>query len=253
MKRSGLILAVVLLCLLLAGLNAFADEIKVGGGGAAMSSMFKPVQLHFEKATGIYLVNLQSTPKNGLIDLVNGKVDAATAAVPLESMIEGAKKDGVQVDAASLQQTVVGTNKTVVFVHKDNPVAKLTKEQLKGIFTGKINNWKEVGGSDKDIIVVWGQKTPGQNGLFIKQVLDGETVIKEVLDATDYADILSKISVTPEGIGIDPLGMADSAVRIVDSPEITSPIILVSKGKPSPNLQKLIEFVKGDGKKYTKQ
>lgn len=253
MKRIGMFLAVVVLFIFSLSVNVFADEIKVGGGGAAMSSIFKPVQLHFEKATGIYLVNLQSTPKNGLIDLVNGKVNAATAAVPLESMIEGAKKDGVKVDASELQQAVVGKNRTVVFVHKDNPVTKLSKEQLKGIFTGKINNWKEVGGKDQDLIVVWGQKTPGQNALFTKQILDGEPVIKEVLDATDYTSIKDKITVNPESIGIDPLGLADETFKVVEMPEITSPIILVTKGKPSPNVQKLIEYIKGEGQKYVKQ
>ncbi len=252
MKRSSLILAVVVVFLLSGGVNAFADEIKVGGGGAAMSAIFKPVQLYFEKATGVYLSNLQSTPKNGLIDLINGKVDAATAAVPLASMIEGAQKDGVKVDASELQQVVVGKNRTVVFVHKDNPVTKLSKEQLKGIFTGKINNWKEVGGKDQDLIVVWGQKTPGQNALFTKQILDGEPVMKEVLDAGDYASIKEKVTVNPESVGIDPLGLADETFKVVEIPEITSPIILVTNGKPSPNVQKLIEYIKGEGQKYVK-
>lgn len=253
MKRFGLISAVVVL-LVTIGPHAFAEQVKVGGGGAAMSTVFKPLQNYFEKATGSYLVNLQSTPSQGLIDLIQGKVDAATAAVPMEAMVGGAEKEGVKVDASQLQQTVIGKNRTVVFVHKDNPVTKLTKDQLKGIFTGKISNWKEVGGSDREIMVVWGKKTPGQNALFVTQILDGEPVMKEVLDAADYNSIRENIEANREAIGIDPLSFAENTVKVIEpSPEVSSPIILVTKGSPSPGVQKLIEFVKGEGQKYVKQ
>ncbi len=254
MRRSGFVLAVVISFLLASGISAFADEIKVGGGGAAMNTVFKPIQIEFEKTTGIYLVNLQSTPAHGLVELVEGKVDAATAAVPLEAMVSGAEKEGAKVDVSALQQTVVGTNKTVMFVHKDNPVAKLSKEQAKGIFTGKITNWKQVGGSDKDIIVVWGKKTPGQNALFVKQILDGEPVMKDVLEATDYASIHEVIKANPDAIGIDPKAFAETTIKAIEpTPELSTPIIMVTKGKPSPNVQKLIDFIKGDGQKYVKR
>ncbi|MBI5233808.1 MAG: substrate-binding domain-containing protein [Deltaproteobacteria bacterium] len=232
---------------------AFADEVKVAGGGAAINTVFKPITSHFEKATGLYLVSTQSTPKDGLVSLLNGSADAATAAVSLQSMISGAEKDGIKVDAAALQQVEIAKSKTVVFVHPSNPVSKLSKDQLKGIFTGKINNWKQVGGQDKEIIVVWGKKSPGQNALFTKVILDGEPVIKEVLETSDYFGIKQNVGSNQEAIGIDPLGIADATVKVVESPEVASPIILVTKGAPSPNVQKLINFIKGDAQQYIKQ
>ncbi|SNB46853.1 substrate-binding domain-containing protein [Geobacter sp. DSM 9736] len=250
MRKAALVLA--LLSLTVAG-AAGAEEIKVGGGGASIATAFVPVKPHFEKATGMNLINLQSTPKNGLIDLVQGKLDAAVSAVALEGMIAGAEKDGVKVDPASLQVTPVAKNKTVAFVHKDNTVKKLSKAQLKGIFTGKIANWKEVGGPDKDIIVVWGKNSPGQNAQFVKGILDGEPVTKEHLEATDYASIKQTVASNPEGIGIDPLSFADDTFKPVEMDvELTSPIILITKGKPSAKVQKLIDFVKGEGQKYIK-
>ena len=251
MKRTIALLVTTLLAL---AATAAAEEIKAGGGGAAMSTIFAPVKPAFEKATGISLINLQSSPKDGLVDLVNGKVELAVAAVPLESMVNGAVKDGVKVDTASLQVAEVGRNQTVLFVHPSNKVAKLSKEQIKGIFTGKIGNWKEVGGDDKEIIVIWGKGTPGQNAQFSKLVLDGEAVAKDVLESTNYAKIKETVAATPEGIGIDPYGMADASVKAIDAdPPLTSPIIAVTMGKPSAKVQKLIDYVKGEGKQYTKQ
>jgi len=233
---------------------AVAEELKIGGGGAAISTIFLPVKPAFEKATGITLINLQSSPKDGLVDMTKGKVDAAVAAVPVESMISGAAKDGVAVDKATLQVTEVGKNRTVLFVHPSNKVSKLTKAQVKGIFTGTIANWKEVGGDDKEIIVVWGKGTPGQNAQFSKEVLEGAAVAKDALESGNYAKIREAVAATPEAIGIDPFGMSDASVKVVENdPPVTSPIIVVTSGKPSARVQKLIDYVKGEGKQFTKQ
>jgi len=233
---------------------AAAEELKIGGGGAAMSGIFLPVKPAFEKASGITLINLQSSPKEGLVDLSKRKVEAAVAAVSVDSMIAGAAKDGVNIDKATLQVSEVGKNRTVLLVHPSNQVARLSKDQVKGIFTGTIANWKEVGGEDKEIIVVWGKGTPGQNAQFSKEVLDGAAVAKDVLESGNYAKIKETVAATPEAIGIDPFGMADASVKVIESdPPLTSPIIVVTTGKPSAKVQKLIDFVKGEGKQFTRQ
>lgn len=232
---------------------ATAAEIKVGGGGAAIATVFTPIKGAFEKATGNNLIILQSTPAVGLADLVNGKLDAAVAAVPLDSMVSGAEKAGVKVDKAALQELEIGTNQVVVFVHASNPVNSLTKEQMKGLFTGKIANWKEVGGNDAPVIVVWGKNSPGQNALFTKGILDGEKITAENLETTDYKGIKDSVSSNPEAIGIDPLGMTDASVKAIKPvPAVTAPIRLVTKGTPSPAIKQLLDFIKTEGSKYIK-
>ncbi|HBA87660.1 MAG TPA: phosphate ABC transporter substrate-binding protein [Geobacter sp.] len=239
--------------MLLLAASAFAEDIKVGGGGASMSAVFTPVKAPFDKATGDTLVVLQSSPKDGLIDLVKGKVDLATAAVPLDSMISGAEKEGVKINRGSLVVQEIGANRTAIFVHPSNKVSKLSKEQLKGLFTGKILNWKEVGGDDKDVIVVWGKGTPGQNAQFIREMLDGAELAKDVLDTTNYAKIKESVAATPEAVGIDPFGLADASVKVVETPAMTSPILAVTVGKPSAKVQHLLDYIKGEGSRYLKK
>ncbi len=230
-----------------------AAEIKLGGGGASIATVFAPVKAPFEKASGDNLIILQSTPKDGLKQLWSGQLDVAVTAVGLDGMIAGAAKDGITVDKAALQTIEIGTNKTVVFIHPSNPVASLNKEQMKGLFTGKITNWKDVGGKDAPVLVVWGKNSPGQNALFTKVILDGEKIIAENLETTDYKGIKDTIATNPEAIGIDPLGMVDATVKgIKPSPEANSTILLITKGKPSGSVQKLIDFIKAEGKKYIK-
>ncbi len=46
----------------------------------------------------------------------------------------------------TLRQTEVGRNNMVIFLHRKNRIRKLTKKELKAIFTGRVTNWKKLGG-----------------------------------------------------------------------------------------------------------
>jgi phosphate transport system substrate-binding protein len=96
----------------------------------------------FEAKTGIKFGTV-STPGSGkgLKALVEGKATVAGASRALTKE----ERD------ASVVGYTIGYDAIAVFVNKDNPVRELTKEQLKGIFTGKITNWKDVGGKDAPI------------------------------------------------------------------------------------------------------
>ncbi len=230
-----------------------AEEIKVGAGAAPTENVLKPIKAAFEKATGMQLSILSSGPKVAMMDLERGVLDAASAGLTFEDWMGLMKKEGVEVkDPSAYQQVTIGKDKIVVLTHKDNPVPKLTKDQLKGIFTGKITNWKEVGGKDAAILVVWGKLIPGTNSLFIKNMLDDSPVLKEVLDATTAEDVRQNVASNPEAIGIGPLAVVDASVKSPETPEIGRPIILLTKGKPSPRVQKLIDFINGEGQKYIK-
>ncbi|MEW6739005.1 MAG: substrate-binding domain-containing protein [Nitrospirota bacterium] len=254
MKRYGLVLAVVVIFLLSLSISAYAQEVKVGAGAAPTENVLKPVKEHFEKATGIKLQIIASGPKIALQDLEKGTVDAAAAGLTFDDWMGLMKKEGAEVkDPASLQQVTIGKDKIIVLLHKDNPVSKLSKEQLKGIFTGKIANWKDVGGKDMPIIVVWGKLIPGTNSLFVKNMLDGQAQTKDVLEATTAEDVRQNVASNPEAVGIGPAAVVDATVKSPETPEVARPIILLTKGKPSPNVQKLIDFIKGEGQKYIKQ
>ncbi|MBI5026387.1 MAG: substrate-binding domain-containing protein [Nitrospirae bacterium] len=232
---------------------AVSKEIKIGGGAAPVENVLKPIKEPFEKATGIKLNIVESGPKAALMDLEKGKVDAATAGLALEDWISLIEKDGHKVqDKSSLNPVVIGKDNIRVIINKDNPVAMLSKEQLKGIFTGKITNWKAVGGKDLPIIVVWGKLIPGTNDLFTKHIMEGGSVTKSIFEVATAADIKQKVSATPGAIGIGPAAAIDASIKSPQTPEISRPIVLLTKGKPSETVQKLLEFIKGEGQKYIK-
>jgi phosphate transport system substrate-binding protein len=147
---------------------------------------------------------------------------------------------------------IVGEDKIKVLIHKDNPVSKLTKEQLKGIFSGKITNWNEVGGKDIPIAVVW-TKNLGGNVIFTKKILDVPLLRKDILEVEDSPFAKELVKSNPGAIAIVPLGIVDETIKSPETPEIKRPITIITKGEPSPNVQKLINFIKGEGQRYIKQ
>lgn len=78
--------------------------------------------------------------------LVNGEVDIVFMAQPSEEQMDYARLQGVD-----LNLTPIGKEAFVFFVHKDNPVEELSVEEIQGIYSGKITNWKDVGGEDEEI------------------------------------------------------------------------------------------------------
>lgn len=252
MNRALAALALAL-CAALPNLCA-ADEIKVGAGAAPAENVLKPVKEAFEKATGHRLTVLSSGPKVALQDLQAGSLDAAAAGLSLESWLGLMKKEGAEVkDPAALQPVAIGKDRIVVLVHKDNPVRKLSKEQIKGLFTGEVGNWKDVGGADAPVIVVWGKLIQGTNDTFAKALMDGAAYTKEVLEVGTAEEVRQNVAANPEAVGIGPVAILNDTVGSPETPEVARPITLVTVGKPSAKVQALLDFIKGEGQKYVKQ
>lgn len=233
---------------------SMADILKIGAGAAPTENVLKPIETAFEKAAGLDLSIVASGPKQAFTDLDRGTVDAAAAGLSFDDWMALLKKEGVAVaDPATFKPVTIGKDRVVVIVHKTNTIAKLTKEQLTGIFTGKITNWKEVGGSDAPILVVWGGLTQGTNTMFVKNIMDGAKPTTEVIGVSTAEDIRQNVSVNPEAIGFGPMAILNATVRSPETPEVARPITLITKGAPSSKVQKLIDFIKSEGKNFIKE
>lgn len=232
---------------------AMADVVRVGAGAAPTENVLKPIEAAFEKASGLDLSIISSGPKQAFVDLDRGSVDAAAAGLSFDDWIALLKKEGVVVaDPTAFKPVTIGKDRVIIIVHKDNPIAKLSKEQLTGIFSGKITNWKEVGGKDLPILIVWGGLTQGTNSMFVKNIMDGAKQTTEVIAVSTAEDVRQNVSVNPEAIGFGPQAILNATVRSPETPEVARSITLISKGAPSAKVQKLIDFIKTDGPKYIK-
>lgn len=240
------------LCLpMLAAGPALADDIRVSGGAAPIENIFKKVKDPFEKASNHRLSLSADGPDKALAALSKGEVDIAAAGLALKDWFDLMKQRGIDVGSPSdYRHRVIGRDLIQVIAHKGLvSVKSLSKEQLRDLFTGKVNNWKEVGGPDQAVVVVLGAKMAGTNKLWQERILDGGEWSQRRNEVGDAADVKKLVAATPGAVGVGPLASEDTSVHSPASPEVGRPITAMTRGAPSAKVQALLDYVGGEGQK----
>lgn len=104
--------------------------------------------------------------------LAQKETDIFIGVYPSQEQIDVAKKLNTE-----FVYTPIGAEAFVFFVHKDNPIDSLTTEQIQGIYSGKIKNWKEVGGNDEKIVAFQRNEGSGSQSMLIR-FMDGKELMK---------------------------------------------------------------------------
>ncbi|MDD5141474.1 MAG: phosphate ABC transporter substrate-binding protein [Verrucomicrobiales bacterium] len=112
-----------------------------------------------------------------------------------------------------------------VYVNGENPVKELTIEQLAGIFTGKVKNWKEVGGPDAPITVYSRENSSGTYEFFKEHVLKGADFAASAQTMPGTAAILQAVSKDKSGIGYGGAGYGTGAKHLSIKKDDASPAI----------------------------
>ncbi|WP_243370603.1 substrate-binding domain-containing protein [Geotalea sp. SG265] len=230
--------------LLYAGGCAAPATLKVGGDDTTISGFLLPVKETFEEETKVPLAIIQIKPGEELALLNEAKVDAVMATGSLKDLLHDAAQKGVVVPTASLHQVAVGKNSTVIFLHKGNRIKQLNQKQLRSIFTGKTRNWHQLGGPDREIVVVWDGTSAAENEAFIKGILKDAPIAAKFRSVGSFEEVRKVVMETPGAIGIAPSGFIAPGVKVPKTPKVSSPVILVTKGNPSPLTDKLIGILK---------
>jgi len=235
---------VVLAMLACPAAYAAAAEIRVGGAPDACNGLFEVIKDQIRDETGISPLIAPSSSAQALLDLDRGIIDIATTDVPLESLIYDLEKRGYLVVQESFQVQGIGTNSILVYLNKENSVTVLSQEQLRDIFTGKITNWRQVGGENRKIVVIWGDETPDQNRLFTRYVIGSRPISRTAVRAKDQQDIIEQIIKIPGAIGIGSHAYKSGRTRNPRTPFVSAKVIAITKGAPGADAQKLLEVVK---------
>jgi phosphate transport system substrate-binding protein len=253
MKRKGII-AFVVLCAVSLSLTTIsrAEEVIVGAGAAPTENVFAKIKDPMEKSIGLKLNLISSGPVQALKDLDQGKVQAASGGITFGDWMKMMEKEGSPVaDPSVYKHRVIGKDIVKLMANKDVKIATLSRDQLKSIFTGKVTNWKEVGGPDLPIVIVLGSKIPGTQAVFQKQMMDDEPYAQKTMEATTAADVKEKVQGTPGAVGLGPISLVDDTISSPEIPEVGRPITLITRGEPSAEVAKLIEYINGEGRQYT--
>jgi phosphate transport system substrate-binding protein len=168
----------------------------------------------------------------GIAALVNGTVDIANASRSMGAdEIADAGARGI-----TAQEHVVAVDAVAVIVNKSNPVSQLTIAQLSDIFSGRVTNWKEVGGDDSAIVLVSRESNSGTHVYFLEEVVrmgDSESTVvfaPQTLLMPSSVGITSEVQRNPRAIGYDGLGYVDMETEklIAVARDADSPFVLPS-------------------------
>jgi phosphate transport system substrate-binding protein len=133
----------------------------------------------------------------GIAALLNGSTDICEASRDMkEKEYKLAEEKGIKPFRVS-----VALDGIAVFLHEKNPVAELNFAQLKGIYTGAITNWKEVGGNDARIILYGRENNSGTYAFFKEEVLNEEDYDEYTQTLPGTAAVVNAVSKDPNGIG----------------------------------------------------
>ncbi|MEZ0396797.1 MAG: phosphate ABC transporter substrate-binding protein [Anaerolineales bacterium] len=153
----------------------------------------------------------------GIAALINGTVDIANASRQIkDEEIAAAQANGVEP-----VEFVVARDAIAIIVHPDNPVSRLTLQQISDIYTGAINNWAEVGGEDRPIVRLSRETNSGTHVYFLETVIrlgdkDSDLLFSmDTLLLPSSEGIINEIRQNPNAIGYDGLGYVPSDLKVI--------------------------------------
>ena len=167
--------------------------------------------------------------------------------------------------SAGLVGTTIALDGIAIIVHPDNPVSDLSVQQIADIYTGKITNWKELGGEDAEIVLIGREAGSGTRDGF-ESVTGTKDACQYRQELTSTGDVITTVSQNPAAIGYASLaalkdnvkavrvdGVSPSEQTVKDgSYAVQRPFVLVTKDgtKLSDAAQKFFDFaVSGDAAK----
>ena len=169
----------------------------------------------------------------GLEAVAAGKTDIGNASRAL--------KDSEK--AAGVEENIVAIDGIAVIANKAGKVLDLTTGQLSDIYTGKITNWKDLGGDDEAIVVIGREAGSGTRGAFEELLkIEDKCAYAQELDST--GGVLAKVAATPGSIGYVSLDVVDDTVTalslngvapteeniVAGSYTLSRPFVMATKG-----------------------
>lgn len=203
----------------------------------------------------------------GIAALINGTVDIANASRKMkDNEIAAAQENGIEP-----VEFTVAIDALAVIVHPDNPVNELTIDQLADIFTGRITNWKDVGGNDANIVILSRETNSGTHVYFLETVVrkgnkeNTDIFAPQTLLMPSSVGITSELRRNPNAIGYDGLGYVTEHEKVIaiakdsDSPyvqpsvatgadgsyPIARGLYMYTAGEPTDIIAVYLDWIKG--------
>ena len=203
------ILFVVIIALVAPYLQAQKVSFKIKGSDTVLPLTQKEAEVYMKKNGNSSIMVTGGGSGVGISALLSGTTDICQSSRSLK-MDEKMKLNDA---GKKFKETIIAYDALAVIVNPANKVSKLTREQLEGIFTGKITNWKEVGGDDAKIVVYSRETSSGTYEFFKEHVLNKKNYASSALLMPATGAIVQSVSQTKGAIGYVGLAYIEKTVK----------------------------------------
>jgi phosphate transport system substrate-binding protein len=195
----------------------------------------------------------------GISALINGTTDICESS---RSMKDTEKKQLSDKAGAPPVETTVARDGLSVYVNDSNPISELTMDQLKQIFTGKVDNWKQVGGADAKIIPYSRENSSGTYVFFKEHVLQNADYTPRAQGMPGTAAVVNAVVKEKFGIGYGGAAYAkgikvikvkkDAASKAIEPDDVTikngtyplsRPLFFYTRANPSADMKAFTDWV----------
>ena len=203
-KYVCMILAVVMIAATLAACGSNETKKVATDGSTSMEKMIGALGEAFMEDTGANFTYNATGSGTGIKAVKDGTCDIGLSSRYLK---DSEKAEG-------LKETVVAIDGIAVIVNPSNTVANLTLEQIAGIYKGEITNWKDVGGSDSEIVLIGREENSGTRDGF-ESITDTEDGCKYRQELTSNGAVLTAVAENANAIGYISLSSVKDSVKAI--------------------------------------
>ena len=245
-KFIGLLTVVVLAICMLVG--CAPKETVSTDGSTSMNKVIGALGEAFEADTGITVSYNATGSGAGIQAVFEGRCDIGLSSRRLKD----------EEKAKGLEETILAYDGIAIIVNSQNPVNGLDLETIAKIYTGEITNWKEVGGNDRQIVLIGREAGSGTRDGF-ESITGTEGKCKYRQELTSTGDVITSVASNADAIGYASLASVKDTVKavtvggVVPSEEtvkngtyvVQRPFVLVTKKgvKLSDSAQKFFDYV----------
>lgn len=243
----------------------WAGNIVIKGSTTVLPIAQKVAEAYMKQVPEVKISISGGGSGNGIKALIDGSTDIADSSrfIKDKEVTLAVEKGRYPVPFAVAYDCIVPV------VHPDNPMVNLTMGQLKAVYKGEINNWKDLGGPDKKIVVISRDTSSGTYEVWEDKVMKKERVFPGALLQASNGAVVQAVSKNINAIGYIGVGYINESVkalmvdRVKGSAEntlngtfpISRPLYMFTSGWPKEEILNFINFVihPQKGQKYVEE
>lgn len=209
MKRIGLLLSVSLLLTGIIAGAAFAGDLVIKGSTTVLPIGQAAAEKFMEANPDTSISVSGGGSGNGIKAIIDQTTDIAMASRFIKDKEVKAAVDG----GAYPVPFAVAIDALLPVVHPDNPVRDLTIQQLRDIYTGKVTNWKELGGPDRKILAVTRDTSSGTFEVWEEKIMGGDKIMPRAQVVASNGAMVQSVNGNPAAVGYIGIGYLDASVK----------------------------------------